>query len=491
MSISLREIGSNSLSILTSDVTNRATSFVLYAMVARHLGAFEFGQLSLALSLFYVFQVTAVAGLKVLIVRQVAKDRSQTRLYFINGCLIVAFSSLASLAMLFAFVRLMHYAPATNLVILVLSLGLFPYAISAVCEGIFQAWERMRYIACVNVPANVAKMVAAYLLLAGNERLYTVILILLGSFFAIAGIEVWILLRRFPAQQASISFPFSLATIRSAFTFLAIDKAVAIESSLNIIFLSKLATETEVGLYSAATQLMVPLILVYQSIAQSIFPVMCRKVEPGFQALKQIAEHAMEMLLVLALPTIAGIFFFGQWLLSVLYKNPAFFQAVPALRIMAWILITQVFTNVLGQVLWASHRERVTLRIVIVDVLVTLVAGWPLISRFGLRGAAMTLLLSRTVACIQHYIPVSRLFSGIPLGKIMWKPLVAASCMAAYLALAAGHGRILAGVSATVIYGAALLALSILACGGIRQFKARFPYAWSESPSETHEEVRS
>jgi hypothetical protein len=103
----------------------------------------------------------------------------------------------------------------------------------------------------------------------------------------------------------------------------------------------------------------------------------------------------------------------------------------------------------------------------------------------------MTLLLSRLVACVQHYIPVSRLFSGIPLGKIVWKPVVAASCMAAYLALAAGQGSILAGVSATLIYGAVLLTLTILACRGIRKFKARFPYAWSEFLSGRREEVRS
>src|SRR5438132_9521869 len=76
MSISLRNIGGNALSILSSDVMNRATSFVLYAMVARHLGTFEFGQLSLAFSLFYVFQVSAVAGLKILIAATIAQPVS-------------------------------------------------------------------------------------------------------------------------------------------------------------------------------------------------------------------------------------------------------------------------------------------------------------------------------------------------------------------------------------------------------------------------------
>src|ERR1700676_5548808 len=352
MSMNLRSVGGNALSILTSDVLNRAASFVLYAMVARRLGAFEFGQMALALSLFYMFQVSAVAGLKILIVRQVAKDQSQTRMYFNNGCAIVAFSSFASLAALFLLVRLMHYSPATNWIVLLLSLGLFPYAISSVCEGIFQAWEKMQYIAWVNVPANSAKMAGAYLLLARGRGLYTVILVLLTAFFAVAFAEVWLVLSRFPAQQsAPLSLRFCWTTLRSSVTFLAIDKVIAIESSLNIILLSKLATETEVGLYSAATQLLVPLALVYQSISQSIFPVMCRRVGPEFQDLKRITDQALELLLALALPVAAGVFFLGPWGLSLLYKNPAFLQAVPALRVLAWTLIFQVFSYVLGQVL--------------------------------------------------------------------------------------------------------------------------------------------
>src|SRR5947208_11411542 len=87
--------------------------------------------MSLALSLFYIFQIFAVSGVKTLLIREVAKDRSQTRKYFVNGCLIVGVMSLASLAGLFGFVRAVDYTGGTKLVVLLLSLGLFPYAISA------------------------------------------------------------------------------------------------------------------------------------------------------------------------------------------------------------------------------------------------------------------------------------------------------------------------------------------------------------------------
>jgi O-antigen/teichoic acid export membrane protein len=474
MILNLRKTGGNALSILTSDAMNRATSFVLYALVARRLGAHEFGQLSLALTLFYIFQIFAVAGLKILTIREVTKDRSQTRLYFINGCIIVAISSFALLAVLFGFIRLVHYPADTSLVILLLSLGLFPYAFSALCGGIFQALEQIRYIPYGNVPVNIAKIGCAFVLLSTNRGLYTIVLILLFSLVTTAGIEAWIMLWRFPAQPGSIDFHFSLTTIRSAVTFLGIDGTTAVMGNLNVLLLSKLATDTEVGLYSAATQLMVPLLLVYQSIAQSIFPVMCRKVEPGFQSLKRIAEQVIDVLLVLALPAVAGLFYFGDRALSLLYRNPAFLQAFPALRIMAWILILQAFTSVFGQVLVASHLEKVTLRIVVVDTLVNLAVGWPLISRFGLLGAALALLVTRVADCCQHYIPVSRLFSGIQLGKIVWKPAVAAACMATFLAIPTNRVSILAGVSATLIYAAALIALTIRASGGPRQFRAKF-----------------
>ena len=481
MSLNLKRVSTNALSILSSDVMNRATSFVLYALVARHLGAHEFGQLTLSFTLFYAFQVFAVSGLKTLVIRQVAKDHTQTSRYFLNGCLIVTMTSLASVAAVWGFVYLMHYPRSTSLVILLLSFGLLPYSFSAICEGIFQAWEQMRYIAYVNVPVNIAKIGATLLLLSEDRGLYTVILVLLACLATIAVAELWIVFRRFPVRGASLDSSFAWATARAASTFLGIDGTTAIMASTNIILLSKLAGETEVGLYSSAAQLLVPLLLVYQSLAQSIFPMMCRKIDPGYRSLKQIAEQAMELLLVLALPSVAGLYFLGDRVLGLLYKNHAFVQAFPVLRIMTFVLIFQVFTSVLGQVLVASHREKITLRIVVVDTVVNLLVGWPLISMFSLRGAAISWFLTRLADCIQHYLPAAHLLSGIPVLRLVWKPVVAAGCMALYLALPpAGQVSLLTGVSATVIYGAALFGLAVWASGGLHQFKKKYRPLLSE-----------
>src|SRR5262249_50826349 len=108
-------------------------------------------------------------------------------------------------------------------------------------------------------------------------------------------------------------------------------------------------------------------------------------------------------------------------------------------------------------------------------LLVDLVGGWPLIHYFGFLGAATTLLLARMIACVQHYIPVARLLSGFHLGKIFWKPVLAAGAMAVFLAaLPANLSGVLKVASASLVYAAALFALGVLSSGGIQELKNKY-----------------
>ena len=161
----------------------------------------------------------------------------------------------------------------------------------------------------------------------------------------------------------------------------------------------------------------------------------------------RVLENALALLLALAVPSAVALFFLADPLLLLLYGDREFLLATPVLRIMAWALVPGAVTTVLGQVFLAGVRERVTLRIVVVDAVVGLVTGAILITQYGLIGAAVAAVLTKAVDFLQHYIPVSRLVPTIRLHELSWKPVVAVSCMAAYLAWAAAsrgaaHSRI-------------------------------------------------
>lgn len=470
----------NAAALLASDVLSRATTFAMYVLVARHLGVFEVGQMSLALTLFYVFQVVAVAGLKTLITREVAKDKTETDRYLVNGSMVVIASSLVTMLITLLFVWSMGYARDTALIILLLSLGLLPYALSAICEAIFQAWERMHYIAYANVPSNVFKVGLAFLLLSQGYGVYHLVILIVASHVVIASTAWGLMLWHITTPRITFDPDFSLTMVRTTSTFLGIDVIIAVWASAQIILLSVLASETEVGLFSAAAQLMVPITLVFQSIVLSIFPLMCQRFTSDFQDLKKISEQLLELLLIFALPTAVGLFFLADAALVLLYGDGGFSSAAVVLRVMVGVLIFRALTSALGQVLLAGLKEKVTLRIVTINTIISLILGLLLIGQFGLVGAALAVLFTSLVNFVQHYVPVSKLLSGIDLASLIWKPSVACLLMAGYLLFGTGEQSILLTiVLAATAYAAVLFVLEVWTTGGPRRFGAKYRFLWS------------
>ncbi len=465
--------------MLASDVINRATTFALYALVARSLGAYEFGQLSLALTLFYTFQILAVAGLKTLITREVAKHRERTDELLVNGSIVVLATAVASIGALALFVRLMGYTPDTANVVLLLSLGLVPYALSSICEAIFQGWERMRLIAMANIPVNVLKIGLSFAILFLGSGLTEIVLLLIGSYAVIVVIEWRLVARYVNVPRLQFSWRVARWMIQSTVTFLGIDGIIAITGSLNVILLSKMRTETEVGLFNAGTQLMVPVALIYQSIVLSVFPVMCRRFEPTLRGIKRIGERVIEIMLGVALPTSVGLFLLSRTAIDLLYGS-GLERAAGSMQIMAWGLILTAMTSILGQVLVASLRERVTLRIVVIDLLVSVVAGVPLIHAYGYLGAAATALITRGVDLFLHYRPVSNLFPPKTLVSALWKPVSATAVMVLAYAAFEPRGLVMTVIASAIIYVIVFAALMLADTGSVTSLKVRYRYLWSE-----------
>ncbi len=475
-----RSILGNIMSMLTNDVVLRATTFVLYLLVGRYLGTYEFGQMSLALTLFYTAQEVAVAGLKTFITREVTTDLTTTNRYLINGSAVSLVASLVTLALMLAFVRLLDYSADTASVILLMAVSLLPYALSTVCEAIFQAWERMHFIAYTNIVVNVVKIGGALFLLTQGYGLYAIILLVLVCHAVVLVLEWGFILWRITRPSLRLEPRFMAAIVRASVAFMGINALLAVRTSLNVVLLSKMASEVETGLYSAATQLTLPIFLILESVGLAIFPVMCQRFGDGVQALKGICEDSVGLLLMLALPAAVGLSLLATPILVLVYGETDFAQAAGALEVVSWVLIVRAFTHVLGRALWASKHESQSFKIILVNTSVWFVLGMVLISQFSLIGAALTLFLSEMVNFFLHYIPVSRILFQISLPKVLWKPLLASLGMGLYL-LAIGPQEVIPAIlSAGIVYLALLLALELWSAGGAHQLKTKYLNLWSE-----------
>jgi O-antigen/teichoic acid export membrane protein len=310
-------LAANAASVLASDVANRATTFAVYLLVARFLGAHGLGQLSLALTFFYLGQVLAIAGLRTLLIRELSRTPERAPEYATAAALVAGGAALGSLLVVTAAVLVLGYSAGTTAVILLVAAGVPGYALSAVAEGMLLARERMTLVAAVTVPMNAVKLGGAAVLLAtGGGDMRLLALLLTACQWGTAVVE-WLLAARYVAvPQLRPDLAVARRLARSSTPFLGIDCLSAVAASANIVILSKLLDERAVGLYSMAAQLLVPLDLLTRNVLLAAFPMMCARREASDgQGLERATRALFGLMLAFGVTAGAGFFLLAPQIL--------------------------------------------------------------------------------------------------------------------------------------------------------------------------------
>lgn len=441
---SLLRVASNAASLLTTELLNKATNFLIYALIARYeLGLGAFGSFSLGLLLVYVFQVFASVGLPNLLTREIAQRVARTPRLLSNALVVASLTSLLAMLAMLATPRIMCYDSTTSWIIAVLSLGLWPYAASQVFESSFRGTQRMHFIALANGIANTVKVLGAIWLLHHGYGVVELAGLLVAVRFLVLLTDVLCYFGWSGDRLVSWDRRYVRALVRRSSTFLGIDAAIAGWSAVDALILSKIMSPQEVGLYSAALQLLQPASLVYLSIVGSIFPAMCHRHRQSVchlhglnnsPAREQLQLYALTrwmvaFLLMLGLPTVVLIFSFADMILHLAYNDLAFMRSVPVMQIACFALIAQCFTTILGHALWAADQEGETLWIVVTNLTANLIVSGFTIYHWGLIGAAAGTLLVSFLNVLQHYLAYMKVLHKHPIDRQIINPIVAVIAM--------------------------------------------------------------
>lgn len=479
--MTLKRLVTNAGSLFTSETLNRATTFVIYLLVARYFDEAIFGQLSLALSLLYLVQVAAGFGLNSFLSREAAKDEGSAPTYLTHGLVIGLTGSVVALVLLLMVVLAAGYSAETRSVIMLLALAAVPFAVSDVCHGLFTALERMHLIPLVSVPAHLLKLALVWVLLSLGGGIYTVIIVMVGAQLLIGILSLVLALRLAKPGRQGFRLRGAVVNrmVKTSSTFLGINAVSAVWSIIPIFVLSLFVTEAEVGHFSAANQLLVPVALLLNAGVVAAFPMMARSFGVNPAKLRAMTHGLLAVLLALAVPATIGAMVVAPGLLKLAYGE-GFEAAALALRIMAPVIVFRAVTSSLGYALMAGMLERVNLRIVTLNSLVALFFGLLLVPAFGITGAAVATLLAAVFNVVQHHLPAARLLGRIRLLSVGWRPLVSGVGMALVI-LATGLTDLgPAVVTGVLVYAAFLTSSHLLTLGRPPVMWQRLAQAWGE-----------
>lgn len=158
-----KKLVANSLALISNRIVQSATSFIVLALIARSLGSFALGQYTLAFSYYFVFMTLVSSGFKTLFTRELSQKSSEISSYLISGTSLQLLFSIIGYILLFLVVHFMPYTSTTENICYVIGLAIIPFSLSNIVEAIFQAQEKMHWIAICTIPVYIVRTIIIYL----------------------------------------------------------------------------------------------------------------------------------------------------------------------------------------------------------------------------------------------------------------------------------------------------------------------------------------
>ena len=450
----------NSLLAFLANVVGKAVNTIAFILIARWTGVAQAGIFSLGTTYLVVFSATSI-GLDELMVRQVARDRATAGQYFRAFLILRLLFAFICYGALYAFIgHFMGYAPTTSRPILILGLSLIPDCLSNVGSALLAAHERFEAPLAGGIIASVVKLGGGIAAIRGNFGLEGV-----GWAWAAGNLlgMIPVLIATYHLTKpyrplTGLNKKFLVDNLRLALPFLVITFLLTVEYQNDVIILSTLRDEIEVGWYGAVTTLVFALTMLAQGYRAAVYPRMAHYHRTAPDKLRPLYERSFFYLGALALPMAAGLTLLSREIVHLIY-GPKFAPATLPLQIISWFLLFN-FLNIPNARLMTVHeRQNRLVSFFLGSMGVNILLNLILDPTLGAIGAAIARLCSTLTFFLINYLYVTHHLQPHKLVKALTKPVEAVIIMGVVVWLVRPLNLWLAIASGIISYFFALLLL--------------------------------
>lgn len=404
--------------LVWSGVVNLANSVLLWMVMARWRDAAEVGRFTIAISIYLIFVALCSLGLGAYLVSEITrrKERNGRPYSFIASAAAFLFLGSLGFAVLMCATGLfVADAADVEMTTALLSLALLPTGLIVTAEAVFIANGRTRVIALANTVENIFRTLVPLILVITGFQLWVIGLSFVGArvlaclVYALAArrtlSSLWL------AQRSEM-----IALAKATPTFAGITILCSIHWQVAVLLLAWFGSEVAAAHYGVASRFLVPVAVLLASYTSILQPEATRRAITSQAALGVFLSHALRLVLVLALPFVAGTWLLARQALTWLFGAP-YSDAAGALGLLAASALPMSLVMIVARGLVATNHQRVDLVGNLTGVVSCLLFGWLLIPGYGATGAAAAHLLSMiALALVEIGFAVRHLFR-LEIGK--------------------------------------------------------------------------
>lgn len=433
-------------------------------MIARHLGPKDYGIYALFIWFAAVGVVITNSGIATGVIKFVAELRGADRDELIVPLLahfrriqrwhMLVVLGIGTALYLAAAKRFAPDLGRVEFALLAVAVGMrAPYMFNiAIAKG-FEAFDATAKVAMVAAPTNLAMVGLAMLL---HASIFWFLVVYAGSsaiFLLVSWLQVRRLVAPLPTTHADLPADL-LPRMRRHLRIVSVTIIVGflIGSDVELLFLNMYASSTSAGYFKVAYQLATGIMLLVPGVFGAVLlPMMAKALSQGRGVAGQRFVNATTYLVLLAAPVLAFGACFSGSVIALLYGN----VYAPAAPVLAFCLFCSALGTV-GQgatsLLVSADRQHTILIMTIVLGLLKFGLDMTLISRFGLHGAVVAIVMEALIGSTSYVVLGMRVSGmGLAWGRLLRIVLAAA----------------LAAMAASLVHELHLIPLFTLLIGGI------------------------
>jgi len=399
-------------------------------LIARHGGPHPLGVFQFGLTLSQMCGFAVGLGLSNLITREVARDPDSSRDWIGTG-VFVALS--AGTFVTIALAVAMRFSGRPREMVVAVSLAAVALTFDMVGRlefAAFEGWERMWLEAgatCLQEATFIAGTVA--MLVTGHGAAGVMAVYVLSR--ALGALTGWVIASWHLGGVVTPRPPldFLRRTLRRTVPF-ALDDALSLTYiRVDAVLLGFIKGADAVGLYQAATNLVLYLNILARVLNTALYPRMS-KAWPSSTRLGRWRDLSLRLLGLISVPAMIGSLLLSHQIFRFVYTSK-FDMAVATYQVLALVIVIRMLGHTLGTSITAANRQTARTTVVAAAAATNVALNLYFIPRWSYLGAAITTAITETgvfaayVVLARRFINRSKLIEAVVLPGLACVPMVA------------------------------------------------------------------
>jgi O-antigen/teichoic acid export membrane protein len=404
------KIASNLLSLTSAEISSRVLGFLTLVYLGRILDTSGFGVLGFATAFVSYFILVVNFGFSTYGTREIAKDQSIVSKFVNNIFSIRILLAIFLSLILILFMFFSEKNNATKTVVILTGLNLFTNAISL--NWVFQAVEKMQYIAMRQVLSGFLSLIGAIIFV--HSKTDVVIAALILSLSALLG-NIWfipIYQKMYAKIKPEYSIEFWKELFRESFPLAFASIMIGIYYNLDMVMLGYMKPESDVGIYNAAYKIFLLGIVPFQLIFSAFFPMLSRVGFNKSKELKDTMKNYAAMIIGSGIVTGIGLLFFSERIVLLIFGEKYLASSLP-LSILAMNAIVISFNVFLGNPMMAWGKQKEYAIAISFGALANVILNIILIPKYSYIGAAYATLSSEICVLIGLFYLFNKFATGL------------------------------------------------------------------------------